>query len=237
LATATNAFRISSNAKDIINLAKDRTGIDIKIVSGMEEAELSFLGAISDFKNENEDSIVIDIGGGSTELICGNLTKIKYINSFQTGVVSGTERYFHHEPPLLNEIKSFEDFISLTFGSPNIPKFKRAVAIAGTPTTLACIQKGLTIYDEDKVEGSILKLDDIYKLKQELSSHSSIEIKAKYKQLITGREDIILAGTIILFKLMELLNLNSILVSTKGIRYGAIIDFLNKNNTKDTIDN
>jgi exopolyphosphatase / guanosine-5'-triphosphate,3'-diphosphate pyrophosphatase len=233
LATATNALRISSNASEIIKLVKDRTGIEINIVSGKEEAELSFLGAISDYHNEIEDSIVIDIGGGSTELIYGNLTRIRYLNSFHTGVVTGTERFFHHDPPLLHEIKTFEDFLSSTFIRPDIFIYKRAIAIAGTPTTLACIQKGLTMYDEDQVEGSILSLDNIFNLKEELSNLSSKEIKTKFKQLIEGREDIILAGTIILYNLMKLLRINSIIVSTKGIRYGAIISFLNNNSSEE----
>ncbi|MDR3610797.1 MAG: hypothetical protein P4L27_09555 [Ignavibacteriaceae bacterium] len=229
LVTATNAFRISANSSVIINTVKNKLGIQINIVHGKKEAEYSFLGGISGLNKEQSNLLVIDIGGGSTELIYGNPSSIVYSNSFQTGVVSGTEHFFIHDPPLSNEINKFETFLSELFINLNIPGSTKAIAIAGTPTTLACIQKGLDNYNEDEVEGSILKLEDINKLKGELSLLSSNEIGGKYKQVIVGREDIIFAGTIILYKLMNLLNLSEVIVSTRGIRYGAIVDFLKGN--------
>jgi exopolyphosphatase / guanosine-5'-triphosphate,3'-diphosphate pyrophosphatase len=229
LAIGTNAFRISSNASEIIKLIKDKFGIEINIVTSLKEAEYSFLGAVSDYYNDNNDNLIIDIGGGSTELITGKMNEIKYINSFQTGVVSGTEQFFRHDPPLLYEISNYDNFLSSTFVNIDISKNVRAIAIAGTPTTLSCIQKGLKVYNEDEVEGSILTQSDVFRLKEELYNLSSIQIKEKYSQVVSGREDVLLAGTIILYKLMELLNLMEVLVSTKGIRYGAIVEFLRTN--------
>ena len=229
LAIGTNAFRISSNASAIIKTVKDKLGIEINIVTSLKEAEYSFLGAVSDYYYKNKDNLVIDIGGGSTELISGRMNYIKYINSFQTGVVSGTEQFFRHDPPLLFEISNYDNFLSSTFVNIDISKNVRAIAIAGTPTTLACIQKGLKVYNEDEVEGSILTQGDVFRLKEELYNLSSTQIKKKYSQVVSGREDVLLAGTIILHKLMKLLNLKELLVSTKGIRYGAIVEFLRKN--------
>jgi exopolyphosphatase/guanosine-5'-triphosphate,3'-diphosphate pyrophosphatase len=229
LAIGTNAFRISSNASEIIKLIKDKFGIEINIVTSLKEAEYSFLGAVSDYYNDNNDNLIIDIGGGSTELIAGKMNEIKYINSFQTGVVSGTEQFFRHDPPLLFEISNYDNFLSSTFVNIDISKNVRAIAIAGTPTTLACIQKGLKVYNEDEVEGSILTQGDVFRLKEELYNLSSTQIKKKYSQVVSGREDVLLAGTIILHKLMKLLNLKELLVSTKGIRYGAIVELLRKN--------
>jgi Exopolyphosphatase len=229
LAIGTNAFRISSNASEIIKLIKDKFGIEINIVTSLKEAEYSFLGAVSDYYNDNNDNLIIDIGGGSTELIAGKMNEIKYINSFQTGVVSGTEQFFRHDPPLLFEISNYDNFLSSTFVNIDISKNVRAIAIAGTPTTLACIQKGLKVYNEDEVEGSILTQCDVFRLKEELYNLSSTQIKKKYSQVVSGREDVLLAGTIILHKLMKLLNLKELLVSTKGIRYGVIVEFLRKN--------
>jgi exopolyphosphatase/guanosine-5'-triphosphate,3'-diphosphate pyrophosphatase len=210
-------------------LIKDKFGIEINIVTSLKEAEYSFLGAVSDYYNDNNDNLIIDIGGGSTELIAGKMNEIKYINSFQTGVVSGTEQFFRHDPPLLFEISNYDNFLSSTFVNIDISKNVRAIAIAGTPTTLACIQKGLKVYNEDEVEGSILTQCDVFRLKEELYNLSSTQIKKKYSQVVSGREDVLLAGTIILHKLMKLLNLTELLVSTKGIRYGAIVEFLRKN--------
>ena len=229
LAIGTNAFRISSNGSAIVKVIKDKLGIPINIVSSLKEAEYSFLGAVSDYHDDNKDSLVIDIGGGSTELISGKMNQIKYMNSFQAGVVSGTECFFRNDPPLASEISKFEEFLSSTFVNINISQSLEAIAIAGTPTTLACIQRGLKIYSEDEVEGSILKQADVYRLKEELSHLSSRQIKGKYLHIVSGREDVLLAGTIMLYKLMKLLNLPEVIVSTKGIRYGAIVDYMQVN--------
>jgi len=93
LTIATNAFRIASNAAEIINKVNGNPGIEIRVISGNDEAGYSFLGALSDFDDEKE-SLIIDIGGGSTELIYGRSGRIKYKNSFLTGAVSGTEKIF-----------------------------------------------------------------------------------------------------------------------------------------------
>ena len=229
LATGTNAFRIASNALEIVQTVKDRVGIQINIVTNLKEAEYSFYGAVSDYYDKDNDYLVVDIGGGSTELICGQLNKIKYINSFQTGVVSATESFFKHDPPLPSEIINFDNFLSNTFIDTDISNKLRAIAIAGTPTTLACIQKRIINYNEDDIEGSILKQADVFRLKEELSHLSSKQIKEKYKQIVSGREDVLLAGTIILNKLMEYFNLTEVIVSTKGIRYGAIVEYMRTN--------
>jgi exopolyphosphatase / guanosine-5'-triphosphate,3'-diphosphate pyrophosphatase len=226
LATGTNAFRIASNAPEIVTNVRNKLGIQIDIVSSVIEAEYSFLGAISNYNGDEKDNLVIDIGGGSTEIISGKSNKLTYLNSFQTGVVTGTERFFKHDPPLPSEIKDFEDSLSSTFSGLNIPRTKRAIAIAGTPTTLVCIQKGLHEYNEDEIEGSILKRIDISELKEGLSFLSAKQIKEKYLKVVYGREDVLLAGTIILYKIMELLNLAEVTTSTKGIRYGAILKFM-----------
>jgi len=229
LATGTNAFRIASNALEIVQSVKDKLKIQINIATSLKEAEYSFFGALTDYYDKGNDCLIIDIGGGSTELICGSMNKIKYINSFQTGVVSGTESFFKNDPPLLSEINDFDKFLSCTFINIDISQNVKAMAIAGTPTTLACIQKGLHVYNEEDVEGSILKQIDVYRLKEELAHLSSKQINAKYQQIVSRREDVLLAGTIILNKLMEILNLTEVIVSTKGIRYGAIVEYMQTN--------
>src|ERR1039457_4134148 len=173
LATGTNAFRIALNASEIIKGVMDKLGIQINIASSKKEAEYSFLGAISDYNDDDKINLIIDIGGSSTEIISGKWNHITYINSFQTGVVTGTERFFKHDPPLPYEIRNFEEFLSSTFVNLDIPRPARAIAIAGTPTTLVCIQKGLNEYNEDVIQGSLLKYVDILRLKEELSQLSS----------------------------------------------------------------
>ncbi len=227
---ATNAFRIASNGMQIVNEIKDKLNLEIKIISGEEEANLSYLGATSSLKT-NSNNLVIDIGGGSTELIYGKKNKIEFVHSYQVGVVSGTEKYYKNNPPLLSEQKNFiynikELLKEIT--SKNL-RPENVIAIAGTPTTLACINKKLTEYDESLIEGSILKYDEMEVIINELSTLASEEIKQKYKSIVNGREDVLLAGSQILHTIMNLLNLNEVTVSARGIRYGAITDYLLKN--------
>jgi exopolyphosphatase/guanosine-5'-triphosphate,3'-diphosphate pyrophosphatase len=222
--TATNAFRIASNANEIKEKVNEKFGFNLNIVSGEDEADLTFNGAVFSF-NDELNNIVIDIGGGSTEIIYGNINEIKFKKSYQLGVVSAKEKYLKHSPPLPEEIENFKneigqalsEIIKINFS------FQRAIAIAGTPTTLAAIKLNLTGYDEDLLEGHILNYKEIENLILELSVLEESEILQKYLSVVKGREDVILSGAIILLYIMNLLKMDEVIVSTKGIRYGAII--------------
>ena len=227
LVTGTNALRIASNSKQITNLIKGEFGFETKIVSGEEEAQMSFLGAAG--RNGNKKSLMIDIGGGSTEITFGKGNEILFNKSFNVGVVSGTENFLVDDPPVKFQIDEFISHIEKTFNE-HLNKINfvpdEIIAIAGTPTTLACIQQNLLEYNEEKIEGSSLTKNDIKLLIDELSNMSSFDIKKKYQSVVSGREDVLLAGTIILYKLMAILNIDSLIVSTKGIRYGAVEKFI-----------
>jgi exopolyphosphatase/guanosine-5'-triphosphate,3'-diphosphate pyrophosphatase len=221
--TATNAFRIASNAYEIKKIVKEKFDFDINIVSGEEEADLTFNGAVFSFKDEL-NNIVIDIGGGSTEIILGNITEIKFKKSYQLGVVSAKEKYLKHSPPLPEEISRFTNKVEQTLAEIKEMNFEfnRAIAIAGTPTTLAAINLNLKKYDEDLLEGYILNYKEIERLIWELSGLNESQVLNKYKSVVKGREDVIFSGSVILLSIMRLLKINEIIVSTKGIRYGAI---------------
>jgi exopolyphosphatase / guanosine-5'-triphosphate,3'-diphosphate pyrophosphatase len=221
--TATNAIRIASNKNEIKEIIKEKLNLEVNIVSGDEEADLTFKGAVYSYKDLS-DSLVIDIGGGSTEIIYGNINEIHFKKSYHLGVVSLKEKYLKHSPPLKNELENMETEIAQAFWVLKEKKFdfKRVIAIAGTPTTLASIRLNLPDYDEDKLEGSILKYDEIKNLLEELSKLNEMDILDKYRSVVKGREDVILSGTIILCHIMKILKIPAVTVSTKGIRYGAI---------------
>jgi exopolyphosphatase / guanosine-5'-triphosphate,3'-diphosphate pyrophosphatase len=221
--TATYALRIASNKDEIKKIIKEKFNFDVNIVSGEDEADLTFKGAVYLFEDKY-DSLVIDIGGGSTEIILGNITNIQFKKSFQIGVVSFKEKYFKDSPPSKKNIENLETESGQVFSDLKEVElnFKRVIAIAGTPTTLAAIKLNLTEYDEEKLEGFILKDDEIKNLISELSKLNEVEILQKYKSVVKGREDVILSGAIILFQIMKLLKIDKISISTKGIRYGAI---------------
>jgi exopolyphosphatase/guanosine-5'-triphosphate,3'-diphosphate pyrophosphatase len=227
LVNATNAFRIASNKEELVRQIKGKFGFDVQIITGEEEGKFAYLGAISDYHEEN-NTLVIDIGGGSTELISGRGKKILYDKSYPIGVVSGTEKFLLNNPPNDKEISHFNDELLKIFNNleTKIDKPDTSIAIAGTPTTLACIKQGLKEYNEETIEGSYLTLNDLTGLIGELSNLSSEEIKNRHNTVVSGREDILLAGTIILKHILQSLSLVEVKVSTKGIRYGAIINYL-----------
>lgn len=230
LVTATNAFRIASNAPEITEGIKKRFNWDVNIIEGKTEAEFAFLGA-SPASLQKKSSLVIDIGGGSTELIFGKNKEYSFMKSFPTGSVSATEKYLKNSPPLDEQINSLNNYLDNLFKEIkelSVPDV--SVAIAGTPTTLVCMSKGLKEYDESVVEGSRISPAELTELIEELKTLNSLQIKENYGNVMRGREDIILAGSIILLKLIELLVLPDVKVSSLGIRYGAIVNYLNENN-------
>jgi exopolyphosphatase/guanosine-5'-triphosphate,3'-diphosphate pyrophosphatase len=133
-----------------------------------------------------------------------------------------------HDPPAAAEIEKLKTELHNRLSVISEEKFTQddAIAIAGTPTTLACIQKGLSEFDEEAIEGSLLKLSDLEKLINELSVLRKNKIFDLYKSVVKGREDVLLAGTIILLEIMKLTKLNEVIVSTKGIRYGAVLEYI-----------
>lgn len=228
LCTATNAMRIAKNSEEIIKKVKSDFDIDIKVIPGEREAELSFLGASSSLP-EAKRKIVVDIGGGSTEIIFGEDEKIIFKKSYPVGAVNTTETFIHQQPPNKNEISQLENFVQKTFAElkESMPQGMPLIAVAGTPTSLSAINLKLKEYVDKKVEGSRLLLNDINNLISEFSSLTPDEILNRYDKIIKGREDVILAGTIILKTVCELSGNNQITVSGRGIRYGSVVEYLN----------
>jgi len=226
--TATSAFRLASNAEELVKIIKSELDLDITIVTGKDEARLSYLGAISSFPDEVK-YLVIDIGGGSTEIIYGDKTGIQFSNSFNVGAVNLTERFLKKQPPDENEIKQFNGFVQEAFSSIEIDRIipSKTIAIAGTPTTLACIKQKLTEYNESVIEGSILTKADIKEFTYMLSKLSPDDVRSKFGSIVSGREDVLYAGSAILYFLLDHMDIQEVIVSTKGIRYGAIINYIN----------
>jgi exopolyphosphatase/guanosine-5'-triphosphate,3'-diphosphate pyrophosphatase len=226
LVTATNAFRFAANSKIIVAEIKKQFSWDVNIISGKTESKYAFLGAVSD-SSQIEKCLIIDIGGGSTELIFGKSNIIESGKSFQIGSVSATEIYLKHSPPDNKGLTELNIFLNHIFGDllrNDAPD--STIAIAGTATTLACMVKGLKEYDDSLIEGSKIGYEELKNVYEILSRLTSNEIKDRYGNVTAGREDIILGGSVILLKIMNLLKLSEVIVSSRGIRYGAILYYL-----------
>ena len=229
ICTATNAMRIAKNAKDIIYKVKDEFGIEIEVISGDREAELTFLGASTALDNAFQ-KIVLDIGGGSTEVIFGSGSEIKFKKSFPVGVVSLTEQFIKNDIPSAQELADLKEFVNQTFKEITdiVPTNIPLIAVAGTPTSLSAINLGLDKYDDKLVEGSSLPLPKIDSFIEEFSKITSSEIMNRYGNILSGREDVILAGSIILKTVAELTKNTNLIVSGRGIRYGSIMNLINE---------
>jgi exopolyphosphatase/guanosine-5'-triphosphate,3'-diphosphate pyrophosphatase len=223
IVTGTNALRVAKNSTEISEQIKKRFNYNLEIVSGETEAEYAYLGAISEL-DKSKSNLVIDIGGGSTELIFGDDSGITFKQSLQIGSVSATEQFLKNIPPteteivdVNKEIYSLLEELKITNTSENV------IAIAGTATTLASMNLGLKEFEEDKVEMSTLSLQELDKIINELKPMTSAEISNRYGSIMKGREDIILAGSLILSNIMEYFGIDQLNVSSRGIRYGAIV--------------
>jgi len=216
----TAALRIASNSKKVTEKLTQHIHAPIEVISGDEEAKYTFLGTIEN----NEPSVVIDIGGGSTEIVYGSRENgILWRNSFPIGAVTCTERFVDEldksnriQELVFNELKSIPKEIQK-----NIKTSSYIYANAGTPTTIAAVAQNLVIYDETKVHNYIIQYEQLSHFEQLFHSNSIEEVK-RMKGVHPDRADILPAGTSILKSIVEFFRVNSCLVSTKGLRYGVI---------------
>lgn len=230
LISGTNAFRKASNSDEIRSIIKEEFKADLNVLSGEEEAELAFIG--TNYGGHKDYRLVIDIGGGSTEIILGKRNNIIYKRSFKVGVVSLCEMFSslsNSREPIIDFLKlNMEKDLSMLPLPGDAPV--TAVALAGTPVTLASIHKSLSNYEAEQIEGFKLKRDAVSELTRYLEKYSPDQLLKMYPELLGGREDLILIGAYILLYIMNILNLDDVLVSTKGIRYGAILKYLSTEN-------
>jgi len=225
-ACGTSALRDAANRQEFIAFIKERLSIDIQILSGQEEAELTYLGTISEYlSNSRSDKYaVLDIGGGSTELVEGNGMNIASAVSIDIGSVRLTERILKKSPPDNSAIEDALQFVHehLQF-VPVLSPAAKLVGVAGTLTTLAALDLRLTEFDRNLINRHSLTLEIIENIFQELRPLTLEQLRS-YPQIHHSRADIILAGIIILKEIMRKLNSSAITVSERGLRYGILLD-------------
>ncbi len=226
-AVATSAARDASNKEQFFSLG-DRFHIPIRVIEGSLEAALTFRGA-TEGGASGKAQVVIDVGGGSTEVIgqssfgesSGAETGVKG-HSFDVGSVRLTERFISKHPVPLEELQAMQSFIKEEFerGRGFLPQgpIDEVVAVAGTPTTLACL-KMQRDYSEDFVHGCQLSLDEMSEWLTRLAS-LSIEQREALVGMPAKRADVLVAGLAILMGATKALGQSQVTVSTRGVRYG-----------------
>jgi len=222
MAVATSAARDAENKNDFFALA-EKYHIPVKIIPGAMEAEITFQGATCDFEN-NVDKAVIDVGGGSTEIIGKGEDKKITGKSVDVGSVRLTEMFFPQQPPKSNEVKALFEYAQKQFGEAkaHFPKqIKEVIAVAGTPTSLACLELAQD-YDESLVHKLKLTRHQIEQWIDKMSA-MTIEEREKIKGMPSKRADVLVAGSLILLAAMINLNVDEVTVSTRGVRFGVAL--------------
>jgi exopolyphosphatase/guanosine-5'-triphosphate,3'-diphosphate pyrophosphatase len=219
----TSAVRDAKNRNEFISYVTEKTGISIETLSGDDEAHWTYIGGISEFLGKSERYSVIDIGGGSTEVILGDSKSIFSKISLDLGSVRITERILKNSPPDAGALMEAHEFIGAQMPKDLLQGISStfSIGVAGTLTTLAAFNQHLPTYQREKVSGYVLRYDDICAIFGLLQDKSLAQIAA-FPQISVGREDIILAGIMILMGYMEMSGLKQITVSDRGLRYGIV---------------
>jgi exopolyphosphatase / guanosine-5'-triphosphate,3'-diphosphate pyrophosphatase len=224
-AIATSAVRDASNGGAFIAELRERFALSSRVLDGEEEARLTYMGATAE-RPPSEPTLVVDIGGGSTELIVGAGREIAFHASLQAGVVRHTERHIASDPPTALELEALAADVralieSAVVGHPGAVA-RTAIAVAGTPTSLASIELGLEPYDPQQVHGRTLTLASIQRLLSQLAS-SPLAKRAEIPGLHPDRAHSIVAGVVILIETMRAFGLEQVEVSEHDILYGVAI--------------
>jgi exopolyphosphatase / guanosine-5'-triphosphate,3'-diphosphate pyrophosphatase len=222
-ACGTSALRDAANRDAVVGAIRDETGIDVEIASGEMEAEYTYRGALSAIPRPLHPIGVLDIGGGSTELVTGLPEGVIVRTSIDAGCVRMTERFFPALPPSERHLNTAEDYIrGIAARACNNVDIASLVGVAGTLTTLAAMDLNLDAYRSDVIDSHVLSIDTVDTMFSTFAAYTLDQMK-RIRQVAEGREDILLAGVLILKIYMDLLGRREIAVSTRGLRYGLIL--------------
>ncbi len=222
LAVGTMALRMAENAGEFVDLVRKKCSIDVKILSGEEEASLSFRGAVQSLDLKGRVT-VSDIGGRSTEIAVGEGNRVEYLKSFSIGALTLMEKFSLGQSPIfLNTLHEMIEYSRQTMKGISI-RADHLVGIGGTITNLAAIRLKLKTYDPQKVHGLILSHDEIYSITLDLSS-KPVQKRREVVGLQPERADTIVPGSAIILGLMEALNFDRIVVSDRALRHALLWD-------------
>ena len=224
---ATSAVRDARNRAEFIDRVKQRTGYEVQVIDGDKEAFLSYQGIRMTLDGYSDNLMIVDIGGGSTEYVSVNDGRISGAVSINMGVVHFTDGYLRSDPPADGEIAAVRhevrQLLAKNAQHMNTIEATRFVGTAGTVTTLAAIHQGLTVYDPSKINNYTISREEIGRIFDFLRA-LPIKERSKVPGLAPGREDLIIAGSIILMESMDHFASGHLVVSDYGLREGLVLD-------------
>lgn len=235
---ATSATRDAANRDEFFTMTRELLGQVVpgavaEVISGDEEARLSFRGAVGDLNPADGPFVVTDLGGGSTEVVLGDERGVSAAFSANIGCVRLTERALHTDPPTADEVSAATDFarqrLSDAFAAVPVEQARTWVGVAGTMTTLAALGAGLTEYDPKAIHLSRISLPDLDKVCRRLVSMTREE-RAAQGPMHPGRVDVIGGGSLVAMELARVLSsragIDELVVSEHDILDGIALGLL-----------
>ncbi|MCT1640598.1 Ppx/GppA phosphatase family protein [Dietzia cinnamea] len=240
---ATSATRDASNKDDFFGMTAEVLGAHFpgataEVISGQTEAELTFAGGVSDLSPADGPFVVTDLGGGSTEIVMGELVRgevrLLGARSLDIGCVRITERVLHSDPPTADEVAGARAVIAEALaeaGDVPVGRAARWVGVAGTFTTLSALAQNLGEYDPERIHGSVISLDRMREVCDRLVA-SSVTERCSMGPMHPGRADVIGGGAIVVQALcdemFERAGLSELTVSEKDILDGIAMSVLTR---------
>lgn len=223
---ATSAVRDAANGAAFLEAAAAAAGVRAELLSGDEEGRLAFAGATVGLDRRAGADLVVDIGGGSTELVVGLDGSVAGV-SLDLGCVRLTERCLHHDPPLGREIDEAGALIAAELDGAvrdlplldALPEGSRLIGLAGTVSTLSMLEQALSAYDWGRVHHSVLALDAVERWCETLAAEPAAS-RAARPAIVEGREDVIVGGALVLRAVMRRFGFDRCLVSETDILDG-----------------
>lgn len=230
---ATSAARDARNSEELIEAIRRASGLRVEIISGEREAEWVFCGVTSDPALHGSQLLILDVGGGSTEFIVGGHERHSFRQSFPIGSVRLLEQLRPADPPSLADVAGCRQWLRDFFNREVGPPLERILADAGQPVTLvgtggtttilARLEQKIERFDRARIEGTRLSRQQILDYMVHLWS-LSLEHRRKIPGLPANRADVIIMGVAIYEAVMQHFNLPELYVSTRGLRFGALLD-------------
>jgi exopolyphosphatase/guanosine-5'-triphosphate,3'-diphosphate pyrophosphatase len=227
----TSAMRDANGGEELREIVRSLFGVDARVLSGEDEASLTFRGAIGGLSiPSDQDVAVFDIGGGSTEVVMGRAghggPHIAFGKSYDMGSVRLTERYIAHDPPSIDERDTVTRVAESAFaGVPGPRESSAPIGVAGTMTTLASVSLGLAAYDARRVHGLELTLMELRRIVTRLAT-IDLDARKNIAGMEPKRADVIVAGGLIAIALLDHWGASSVRVSDRGVRWGLAEELL-----------
>ncbi len=228
-AAATSAVRDAENAEEFLDRVVEVLGVVPEVLPGAEEGRLAYLGATAELDPRQGPYLLIDVGGGSTELV-GTVGSGIVVVSLEVGCVRATERFFAHDPPLAGELEAARSYVRglvsrAVDDHPGLKGAARLIGVAGTVAALSRLDQGLVAYDRDRIHHSQVTLAAVERLIGQLGS-MTLESRLQWPALEAERADVIVGGAVVLAEAMTTLGFDALTASESDLLDGIAAELL-----------